>query len=462
MAAERAATVTRLDAASSPTSKIATNTLGVALAASDSSPYIIDKGVVETFKVSETAYTFPVTDRVGTTWTISRKYSDFEKLHETIQDIYMNRDGIDTLQLPPKFSNLSFPSSADQTEMCHSLQMYLQEVVDGAVDADTRSKKAIAEFICVKNLDLGTRTRCRSAENIQNYFVDLATAFTEALTIANYGIRKEATSDEKAMAEFRECWGHDGVFMILRAHGYLQRMATILGWTLELNHYFVSMFGNLISFSKLPIREMLLTQKDVMTAFMVVSGDIYTLACTLNAHNKYKWHKNLHVAESELQRTRFHLNKSVETICRIEHEHLDKDIQMRRLQDVASRFAPFMAKVGSSLPTIQKELGLPVHTPPEDNNMDSISGASAMLMLEGTDSPGSSRYAIEPAESKDGSSDEADSKIDEVDVKIESKSASRDRIDNRPVREVVSPQVRTVSACAFDSDNPNSEVCIIC
>jgi hypothetical protein len=30
---------------------------------------------------------------------------------------------------------------------------------------------------------------------------------------------------------------------ILEAHAYLQRLATILGWTLELDHFFVSMFG---------------------------------------------------------------------------------------------------------------------------------------------------------------------------------------------------------------------------
>lgn len=388
--------------------RASTNASGVAAAASDESPYVIDEGTVETFTMSEAIYTFPLTDRLGTTWSISKKYSDFERLHDSIEEVYMSRDGIDTLEMPEKFTNLRFPNAEDHSAMCRKLQLYLKDVLDGAVDADTKSKNLIAEFISVKHLALGARTRCRSAENIPNYFVDLMSVFTEALTIAHYGTRKEATAEEKAMSDFRSNWGHDGVFMILRAHGYLQRMATILGWTLELNHYFVSMFGNLVSFSKLPIREMILTQKDVMNAFLGVSDQLYSLACDLNAQNKYKWHKNLHVAEAELQRTRFHLTKAVETISRIEHEHLDKDVQMRRLMDVAARFSPFMSKVGSSLPSIQRELGLPAHPSPDVSELNSLipnadesfaKQGAGVLQLEASTS---SRWASDRYTAQDG------------------------------------------------------------
>ena len=49
---------------------------------------------------------------------------------------------------------------------------------------------------------------------------------------------------------------------------FLQRMATILSWTLEINHFFVSMFGNTLAFSKLPLRDILSTQKDIMNESM--------------------------------------------------------------------------------------------------------------------------------------------------------------------------------------------------
>ena len=74
---------------------------------------------------------------------------------------------------------------------------------------------------------------------------------------------------------------------------FLQRMATILSWTLEINHLFVSMFGNTLAFSKLPLRDILSTQKDIMNNFLVIANDIYKYACKLNSDQQYKWHKNL-------------------------------------------------------------------------------------------------------------------------------------------------------------------------
>jgi hypothetical protein len=73
------------------------------------------------------------------------------------------------------------------------------------------------------------------------------------------------------------------------------------------------------------------------------------------------------MTESELKRTKYHLQKAIEVISRIEIEHLDREVQMRRLQDVAARFSPLMNRLKLSLPVIQNELGLPSQIPDCDN-----------------------------------------------------------------------------------------------
>lgn len=97
------------------------------------------------------------------------------------------------------------------------------------------------------------------------------------------------------MQVFRQTWGADYVSKILDAHALLQRMATILGWTLEINHFFVSMFGNTLAFSKLPLKDMLGTQKNIMSRLLLVLTDIFNYACELNGQQGYKWHRNLQV-----------------------------------------------------------------------------------------------------------------------------------------------------------------------
>jgi hypothetical protein len=100
-------------------------------------------------------------------------------------------------------------------------------------------------------------------------------------------------------------------------------MATILGWTLEINHFFVSMFGNTLAFSKLPLRDILSTQKDIMSNFLTIANDIYKFALQQNSNLQYKWHKNLQMTENELIRLRFHIEKSISIISSIESYHLD-------------------------------------------------------------------------------------------------------------------------------------------
>lgn len=57
---------------------------------------------------------------------------------------------------------------------------------------------------------------------------------------------------------------------------------------------------------------------------------------------------------------KYHLEKAIHVITRIENEHLDYNAQMKRLEDVAARFAPLMHRLDTNLPSIQQELGLPL------------------------------------------------------------------------------------------------------
>lgn len=133
------------------------------------------------------------------------------------------------------------------------------------------------------------------------------------------------------------------------------------GWTLEINHFFVSMFGNTLTFSQLPLRDILTTQKDIMTRFLTVTTKLFDYACQLNSDQKFKWHKNMQMSENQHNLVRHHTDKAIAIINCIETDHLDYDAQLKRLMDVMARFAPLMARVDGSLMTIQSELNLPVH-----------------------------------------------------------------------------------------------------
>jgi hypothetical protein len=189
----------------------------------------------------------------------------------------------------------------------------------------------------------------------------------------------------------------------------LYSVTAVLAWTLEINHFFLSMFGNTLAFSKLPLREIISTQKDIVSSFFAIAQDMFKYACNVHAEQQYKWHKNLQVqclfmpclawpcscpiismtsfrlymflfvsiwclsyapvyiydaspsgrmfglvctiarqsAESHLSMLKHHTDRVISIITRIETEHLDYDTQMRRLQDVASRFQPLMSRVGN-------------------------------------------------------------------------------------------------------------------
>ena len=136
-------------------------------------------------------------------------------------------------------------------------------------------------------------------------------------------------------------------------------MCTVLGWTLEVNHFFISMFGNTLAFSKLPLRDIIMLQKDIMTKFLLICNELFDFACKVNADAKYKWHKNLQMCENQLKRLKFHVEKCLSLISCIDSEHLDYETQMRRLRDVHARFQPLMSRIDHSLGVIQNELNLP-------------------------------------------------------------------------------------------------------
>lgn len=331
---------------------------------------------------------------LGTHWILRKTYSDFATLWKAISDDYAHNE-VMLVALPDRFGSLQVVSRTDQEERCDGLKRSLQSALLGMSQDASLSRKSrdvLAEFVDVKTLpEVVASGLSVHAESIPNHFVDMKRSFlrhigncnnnsgnnssgTGANTLSNNGksdSKCNPTSCDNSdngtydltpeLDVCRETWGHEGVLSILNAYAQLQRMATVLGWTLEINHFFVSMFGNTLAFCKLPIRELLMTQKDVMLAFQRTAVGLYDYACKLNAQKNYKWHANLQVTEASLVRCRHHIDQAVATIGRLETEHLDREAQLRRLRDVAARFEPFMRRIDGSLPQIQRELGLPLH-----------------------------------------------------------------------------------------------------
>ena len=318
----------------------------------------------------------------GGAWILRKTHTDFLTLYNAIKDDFDSNEVV-LVSPPMKFGNLQLVSTADQEKMCEGLRQFLQSALSGVSDdcsLSNKSRNELAAFVHVKSLPEAKQQLLINAENIANQFISLRKTFVAHIrgtdekpsdqNVPGSCNKNSSSSSSTRAAAFdltaeldicRESWGHEGVVAILNAYAQLQRIATVLGWTLEINHFFVSMFGNTLAFCKLPIRELLLTQKDVLLAFQRTASDLYEYACALHAKNNYKWHCNLQVAESTLTRCKHHIDKSVGTITRLEADHLDRDVQMRRLRDVAARFEPFMRRIDHCLPQIQRELGLPLH-----------------------------------------------------------------------------------------------------
>lgn len=342
-----------------------------------SAGYIIEITDYEesSYAIGTVLYVMEVCDPKAYRWVVKKAFSDFDRLHKAvIKDLPSAL--VEFLGLPAKAKKL-INKKDDYERLSEELSQYLLRVLATIVQMNTASREVLATFLEVKHLILPDSQALRHAEHVPNVFVSLKEEFNAMLmgknvrsnSVGSQSERKQVDSPNeknsnqskatKQMMEFRKTWGIEWAVKIFDAYAYLQRIATILGWTLEINHFFVSMFGNTLSFSKLPLREILITLKDIMANFLVVCEDLYKYACQLHAEAQYKWHKNLETTERNLSRIKHHVDKALATISLVECEHLDLEAQMRRLQDVHARFMPLMSRIDDNLGSIQHELGLP-------------------------------------------------------------------------------------------------------
>ena len=145
-------------------------------------------------------------------------------------------------------------------------------------------KKIISKFLETRELIIPSSDSLVHAENIPNTFIALKSEFRQQLMavpragsatnnlqgrnddeytappVASANSKAKDTGMSKDMALLRQSWGVEWVIKILDAYSLLQRMATVLAWTLEINHFFLSMFGNTLAFSKLPLKDIVLFQ----------------------------------------------------------------------------------------------------------------------------------------------------------------------------------------------------------
>lgn len=66
------------------------------------------------------------------------------------------------------------------------------------------------------------------------------------------------------LAELEHTWGRKYAALIIETHALLQRLSLLLGWTREISQIFASMFGNALAFSRLPLKELLKTEQDLL------------------------------------------------------------------------------------------------------------------------------------------------------------------------------------------------------
>jgi hypothetical protein len=283
--------------------------------------------------LTSTIFLIYLTDRqMNQRWLLKKKYSDFMKIHKKVITDFENNDKPLYLPAPPRTGLFSYPKHEELLETSLELKRYLSQLINDPEGLTSQTKLEIAKFIEVKTLALPTKSKYKKPENIPNYFVNLKSEFIQKLVEngndgnstapsasgtassatgrgrggeGGGGSAAAAAADEKAkklshqqMIQFREIWGINYSVKIYEAYGLLQRMSTILGWTLEINHFFVSMFGNTLAFSKLPLKDLLATQKEIMAKLNIVTNEIFLYACDVNAQQDYKWHKNLQVPSS--------------------------------------------------------------------------------------------------------------------------------------------------------------------
>lgn len=327
--------------------------------------YVVTYSKHETSMLNAVTYHFIIEDKRGIQWLIEKTPKDFHNLHHILVDETRKSH---LFQLPEKLSR--FASESDILRHAEKHINYLQTILEDPRIFSKEGQSAICSFIQVKELDIPTSTAIVHPETIENTFLKLKDDFRHVLITAN--------KDDKMLSDFHQTWGSDWVLKIYDAYALLQRIASILSWTLEINHFFVSMFGNTLVFSKLPLREVLHTLRDIMVNFLSLSKDLFEHTCQLNEKAQYKWHKNLQTAEQELHRMTHHITKSISLISRIDIEHLDRETQMKRLQQVAARFQPLLTRLDMSLPNIRNELNLPTY----DRGQDQLNTGDMVLLQD--------------------------------------------------------------------------------
>jgi hypothetical protein len=339
-----------------------------------------------TLSLSPTVFLIKVEDPKGHQWIVRRSWNDFEALHALLaQELSIsNNSAFMELVFPVRARGLaSLTASAEYNEgLAIQLDGYCILLMGIILELNNRAQNALAKFLDARYIILTGSDKLNYAESIPNAFLPIKRVFERqamdkrqssepsavqsitgpgrlpSVAEADAEFVRDIFSD-KELDECRRVWGVEYSLRIFEAYAQLQRLATILGWTLEINHFFISMFGNTVAFSKLPLRDIVTALKELLVKFLANVQELYGFACQLNADSKYKWHKNLQMAENELTRVKFHVEKALGVISIIETDHLDFETQMRRLKDVYARFQPFMNRVGPSLQDITAELDLP-------------------------------------------------------------------------------------------------------
>lgn len=278
------------------------NTKGTpALTASSSScandgSYMVDIPSYEDSTFQGITYILNLTDPKNNRWTIRKKYQDFEVLHKTLssnlEELRHSPSSPPIAMLPGKFTSLIRPTKTEIEERVKGLQSYLTDILQEVASLSEDNHKVLCEFLDVKVL-YDPPTKIVHAENIPNHFLVLKQQLTEYRTSSE----ANAQPADRMILVLKQIWGGEISVKILEAHALLQRMATLLGMTLEINHFFVSMFGNTLAFAKLPLRDLLLTLKDILGNFSAVAQELFRHACQINADQKYNWHKNLQTTE---------------------------------------------------------------------------------------------------------------------------------------------------------------------
>lgn len=275
-----------------------TNEERKAIEEEDVPPYaLVDEVTCDVSLTSGASYNFNLIDRQGAKWVVTHKFNDYENLYNSVMEDFDNNN----LTLDLSVKKGMFMSKEDHNSRCPQLKRFVENLLIGIPDISESSRKLISDFLIIRTLVISNKTRIIPVEKIPNNFITLKSFFQEILvdsTIKEEFSRTNNMCNEKMklqLLDLRLNWGHDVVVKILDCYSILQQLSVILSWTLEINHFFISMFGNTLVFTKLPLREIVVTLKGALVLLSNHFSDLNESMCGINAKNDYKWHKNIEV-----------------------------------------------------------------------------------------------------------------------------------------------------------------------